>query len=499
MSQILSKTQDYGLYIGGKYVQPDGASRLPVSNPATGETWATIVSARAQDVDDAVRAAKTAFDTTWSKTSPATRMRLLHRLADVIESRARELAELEVQDNGKLLREMYTQLKAIPGWYRYYAGLADKIQGDTIPHEKASLFNYTVREPYGVVACITPWNSPLLLGTFTLAPALAAGNTVVVKPSEHASVSTLEFARCFEEAGFPPGVFNVVTGLGLPAGDTLARHKSVGVVVFTGSGPAGASVAAAAVGHYAEIVLELGGKSPNILFEDAPLDAAVAGILSGIFAASGQTCIAGSRALVQRPIYNEVLRRLEERVRQIRIGDPLLDETEMGPIANESQYRKVLSYFDVAKADGARVVTGAQKSSSAELQNGLFVEPTILADVRNDMRIAREEVFGPVLALIPFDHDDEAIALANDTEYGLAAGIWTTSLTRAHKVARQLQAGTVWINTYRFLSPTMPFGGYKSSGLGRENGIEAMKEFTQVKSVWIETEPVAGDPFSIKL
>ncbi len=499
MSQILSKTQDYGLYIGGKYVQPDGASRLPVSNPATGETWATIVSARAQDVDDAVRAAKTAFDTTWSKTSPATRMRLLHRLADVIESRARELAELEVQDNGKLLREMYTQLKAIPGWYRYYAGLADKIQGDTIPHEKASLFNYTVREPYGVVACITPWNSPLLLGTFTLAPALAAGNTVVVKPSEHASVSTLEFARCFEEAGFPPGVFNVVTGLGLPAGDTLARHKSVSVVVFTGSGPAGASVAAAAVGHYAEIVLELGGKSPNILFEDAPLDAAVAGILSGIFAASGQTCIAGSRALVQRPIYNEVLRRLEERVRQIRIGDPLLDETEMGPIANESQYRKVLSYFDVAKADGARVVTGAQKSSSAELQNGLFVEPTILADVRNDMRIAREEVFGPVLALIPFDHDDEAIALANDTEYGLAAGIWTTSLTRAHKVARQLQAGTVWINTYRSLSPTMPFGGYKSSGLGRENGIEAMKEFTQVKSVWIETEPVAGDPFSIKL
>jgi len=356
-----------------------------------------------------------------------------------------------------------------------------------------------MREPYGVVGCITPWNSPLLLGTFTFAPALAAGNTIVVKPSEHASVSTLELARCFEEAGFPPGVFNVVTGLGLPAGDTLARHKDVGVVAFTGSGPAGASVAAAAVGHYAEVVLELGGKSPNIIFEDAPLDAAVAGILSGIFAAAGQTCIAGSRALVQRPIYDQVLERLRERVRRIRLGNRMEAETDMGPIANEPQYRKVPSYFDVAKADGARVVTGAKKSTTAELQRGLYVEPTLLADVRNDMRIAREEVFGPVLSLIPFDHVDEAIAIANDTEYGLASGVWTTDLSRAHQVARRLQAGTVWINTYRSLSPSMPFGGYKASGVGRENGIEAMKEFTQVKSVWIETEPIAGDPFSIKL
>ena len=499
MSQVLSKTQDYGLYIGGKYVQPKGATRLPVTNPATGETWATIVNARAQDVDEAVRTARAAFDTTWSKMTPSARVRLLHRLADVIEARARELAEIEVRDNGKLLREMYAQLKAIPGWYRYFAGLSDKIQGDTIPQEKPSLFNYTIREPYGVVGCITPWNSPLLLGSFTCAPALAAGNTVVVKPSEHASVSTLELARCFDEANFPPGVFNVVTGLGLPAGDSLARHKGVDVMCFTGSGPAGASVAAAAVGHYAEIILELGGKSPNIIFEDAPLDAAIAGILSGIFAASGQTCIAGSRALVQRPIYNQVLERLEERVRKIRLGNPLEAETEMGPIANEPQYRKVLSYFDVAKEDGARVVTGARKSADAELQRGLYIEPTILADVRNEMRIAREEVFGPVLSLIPFDHVDEAIAIANDTEYGLAAGIWTTDLGRAHQVARRLQAGTVWINTYRSLSPSMPFGGYKASGLGRENGIEAIKKFTQIKSVWIETEPSVGDPFSIKI
>ncbi len=499
MTQILSKTQDYGLYIGGKYVQPEGAPRLPVSNPATGEEWATIVNARTEDVNEAVRVARAAFDTTWSKIGPAARGRLLNKLADVIEGRARELAEVEVRDNGKLLREMYTQLKAIPGWYRYFAGLADKIQGDTIPQEKRSLFNYTVREPYGVVGCITPWNSPLMLGSFTFAPALAAGNTLVVKPSEHASVSTLEFARCFEEAGFPAGVFNVVTGLGLPAGDTLARHKGVDVIGFTGSGPAGASVAAAAVGHYADVVLELGGKSPNILFEDAPLDAAVAGLLAGVFAASGQTCIAGSRALVQRSIYDEVIKRLEERVRKIRIGNPLDDETEMGPIANEPQYHKVLSYFDVAKADGARVVTGGTKAPDEHLQAGLYVQPTVLADVRNDMRIAREEVFGPVLSLIPFDTVEDAISIANDTDFGLAAGVWTTDLSRAHHVAGRLHAGTVWINTYRALSPSMPFGGYKASGIGRENGIEAIKEFTQVKSVWIETEPVAGDPFSIKL
>lgn len=499
MTQVLSKTQDYGLYIGGKYVQPEGAPRLPVSNPATGEEWATIVNARTEDVNEAVRVARAAFDTTWSKIGPAARGRLLNKLADVIEGRSRELAEIEVRDNGKLLREMYTQLKAIPGWYRYFAGLADKIQGDTIPQEKRSLFNYTVREPYGVIGCITPWNSPLMLGSFTFAPALAAGNTIVVKPSEHASVSTLEFARCFEEAGFPAGVFNVVTGLGLPAGDTLARHKGVDVIGFTGSGPAGASVAAAAVGHYADVILELGGKSPNILFEDAPLDAAVAGLLAGVFAASGQTCIAGSRALVQRSIYDEVTKRLEERVRKIRMGNPLDDETEMGPIANEPQYRKVLSYFDVAKADGARVVTGGTKATDGHLQAGLYVQPTVLADVRNDMRIAREEVFGPVLSLIPFDTVEDAISIANDTDFGLAAGVWTTDLSRAHHVAGRLHAGTVWINTYRALSPSMPFGGYKASGIGRENGIEAIKEFTQVKSVWIETEPVAGDPFSIKL
>ncbi|GAC1335740.1 MAG: aldehyde dehydrogenase [Chloroflexota bacterium] len=499
MAQTMIETRNYGLYVGGKDVQPPGAERLPVTNPATGEQWGTIVNATAEDVNDVVRVALDTYRNEWSNVTGAQRARLLNRLADVIESRARELAEFEVLDNGKLLREMYGQLKAIPGWYRYFAGLADKIQGHTVPQAKPSLFNFTVREPYGVVGCITPWNSPILLGSFTFAPALAAGNTIVVKPSEHASTSTLEFARCFEEAGFPPGVFNVITGLGLPAGDTIARHKDIHKIVFTGSGPAGASVGAAAAHHFADVVLELGGKSPNIIFEDAALDAATPGILSGIFAAAGQTCIAGSRALVQRSIYDEVARRLQDRVRNIRLGNPLEDATEMGPIANEPQYRKVLSYFDVAQSEGARLLTGGHPAQEGDLKNGLFVEPTIVADVHNDMRIAREEVFGPVLALIPFDTEDEAVAIANDTEFGLAAGVWTGDLGRAHRMARKLQAGTVWINTYRALSPTMPFGGYKSSGIGRENGIDAVSDFTELKSVWIETEPVAGDPFAMKI
>jgi aldehyde dehydrogenase (NAD+) len=490
---------DYPHYIDGSFAEARGSGRLPVVNPATGETWATIADGSGADVAAAVDAALGASETTWRSTSPGTRARLLLRLADAIEEQGDHLAALEVRDNGKLFREMSAQLKAIPNWYRYYAGLADKLQGDTVPMERASLFNYTLREPFGVVACITPWNSPLLLGSFTFAPALAAGNTIVVKPSEHASVSTLEFARCFETAGFPPGVFNVVTGRGATAGSALVNDPRVHRVVFTGSGPAGATVASAASAHYAAVTLELGGKSPNIVFADADIDAAVPGILSGIFAASGQTCIAGSRTLVQRKVYDEVLERLVARTRRIKLGNPMESQTEMGPIANEPQYRKVAAYVDVARADGAELVVGGTPSQREDLAGGLFYEPTIFAGVRNDMRIAREEVFGPILSLIPFDSDDEAIAIANDTEFGLASGVWTRDLARAHRVVRALRAGTVWVNTYRALAPHMPFGGFKNSGIGHENGIDAVKDFTRLKAVWIETEPAAGDPFSMKV
>ena len=496
---MIGERTSYGIYIGGKVVRTEATGRLPVTNPATGETWASIVDSTAGDVDAAVHAARTAFEGEWGATTPAKRARLLHKLADAIDERGEELAQIEVRDNGKLLREMSAQLKAVPAWYRYFAGLADKIHGETIPMEKPSLFNYTMREPLGVIACITPWNSPLFLLAMKAAPALAAGNTLVIKPSEHASASTLELMRCFERAGFPPGVVNVVTGSGAVAGDALVRHPAVDRVSFTGSGTAGARVAAAAVGHFAEVGLELGGKSANIVFEDADIDAAIPGLLSGIFAAAGQTCIAGSRALVQRPVYEATLQRLLERTRTIKIGDPNAAQTEMGPVANEPQYRKIHEMVEMARSEGARFAHGGARPASAELAAGLYFEPTILTDVKPHMRIAQEEVFGPVLALIPFDTETEAIEIANGTEFGLAAGIWTSNLGRAHRVARRLRAGTVWVNTYRALSPGMPFGGYKSSGIGRENGIDAIRDFTQVKSVWIETEPAAADPFTIRL
>ncbi|MEA2721102.1 MAG: (Z)-2-((N-methylformamido)methylene)-5-hydroxybutyrolactone dehydrogenase, partial [Candidatus Eremiobacteraeota bacterium] len=487
-----SEPKPYGLYVDGAFTAAGGATALPVINPATRETWATIADATPDDVDRAVTAARRAFDGEWSRVSPATRGRLLHKLADAVEARADELAELEVRDNGKLLREMRAQLKAVPGWYRYFAGLADKLHGDTIPMERASLVNFTYREPLGVIAMITAWNSPLLLLAYKLAPALAAGNTAVVKPSEHASISTLEFAKCVESAGFPAGVFNVVTGLGATAGDALVRHRGVDRVSFTGSGGAGAVVAARAVSHFASVGLELGGKSPNIVFEDAPLDAAISGLLAGIFAAAGQTCVAGSRALVHRSVYAEVQERLRERARTIVMGDPMRPDVEMGPMANEPQYEKVQQYVAIAKGDGAKLIAGGACPADESLQRGFYFEPTVFADVHNQMRIAREEVFGPVLSIIPFDTEDEALAIANDTEYGLGAGVWTNDLGRAHRMARALRAGSVWVNTYRAVGPSMPFGGYKSSGIGRENGIDALHDYTQLKGVWIETEPTAG-------
>jgi aldehyde dehydrogenase (NAD+) len=393
---------------------------------------------------------------------------------------------------------MSAQTAYIPQWYYYYGGLADKVEGAVIPSDKRDVFNYTRYEPLGVVAAIVPWNSPLLLTAWKLAPALAAGNTVVVKPSEFTSASTLEFMRLVEQAGFPPGVVNVVTGFGADVGVPLVEHPLVAKVAFTGSDATGQKIYEAAARGLKRVSLELGGKSPNIVFDDADLDNAVKGVISGIFAATGQTCIAGSRLLVQRTIHDAFVERLAALARTARMGDPMSRDTQVGPVTTRPQFEKVLSYLDIAQSEGARPVLGGRRAAAPECADGWFVEPTIFVDVHNRMRIAQEEVFGPVLSVIPFTDEDEAVAIGNDVVYGLAAGVWTRNMRRAFTMADRLQAGTIWVNTYRAISYLSPFGGYKRSGIGRESGQDMIKEYLQVKSVWISNAADVPNPFVIR-
>jgi acyl-CoA reductase-like NAD-dependent aldehyde dehydrogenase len=388
-------------------------------------------------------------------------------------------------------------MNGLPDWYYYFAGAADKIQGETIPSDKPNFFVYTRREPVGVVAGIIAWNSPLLLLSFKLGPALASGCTFVAKTASQTPASALEFAKLVAEAGFPPGVFNVITGPGSTTGRALVRHPGVDKVAFTGSTETGIGVMKDAADHVAKVSLELGGKSPNIVFADADISTAVNGAVAGIFAATGQSCIAGSRLFVQQPIHDELIGRLVERARTIKLGNPLRLETEMGPVAFKEQLEKIKDFIQIGLAEGGELITGGKQPTDPELRDGYFIEPTIFDNMDNHRRLAREEIFGPVLCAIPFKTEEEVIRLANDTSYGLAAGIWTRDLQRAHRVAHAVRAGTVWINAYRTLSFTTPFGGYKMSGLGKENGLEALKEYTQVKSVWVELQGLTRDPFKV--
>jgi aldehyde dehydrogenase (NAD+) len=487
------------MYIGGEWVDAAAGVHFESDNPYTGKPWALIPRGGAADVERAVQAARKAFTSgEWPKLTASKRGALLRKLADLIGEQSKSLAEIEVRDNGKLYAEMSAQTGYMAQWYYYYGGLADKIEGAVIPTDKPDTFNYTRYEPLGVVAAIIPWNSPLLLLAWKLAPALAAGNTVVIKPSEYTSASALEFMKLIEQAGFPPGVVNVVTGFGAEVGMPLVEHPHVAKVAFTGSDATGQRIYEAAARNLKRVTMELGGKSPNIVFDDAHLDNAMKGVISGIFAATGQTCIAGSRLLVQRSIHDQFVEKLVAFAKIAKMGNPMDINTQVGPVTNKPQFEKILNYIDIAKGEGAQPVLGGARATRPECGTGWFVEPTIFTGVNNAMRIAQEEVFGPVLAVIPFEDEDEAVAIGNDVAYGLAAGVWTQNMRRAFTLSERLQAGTVWVNTYRAVSYLSPFGGYKRSGLGRESGQEMIKEYLQTKSIWISTATEVPNPFVLR-
>lgn len=481
-------------YIDGERAEPRSGRYFPTEDPFSGRAWASIARGDTEDVDRAVQSANRALESgAWPEMTATQRGHALWKLGDLVTANAGRLAEIEQRDNGKLSTEVTAQVKYMGDYFKYYAGLADKVQSAVLPTDKKGVFAYTKYEPKGVVAIITPWNSPLTLTSWKLAPALAAGCTAVVKPSEFTSASMVELASLASDAGLPNGVVNVVTGFGAEVGEPLVTHPLVRHVGFTGGGAAGRRIYELAARGLKTVTLELGGKSPNIVFDDADFDRAVKGVVSGIFAASGQSCQAGSRLLLQRSIHDEFVARLIEFVRTAKLGDPTLPETQVGPISTRPQFERILSYIEIAKQEGAKCVLGGR--SRPDLGAGQFIEPTIFTGVRNDMRIAQEEVFGPVLSVIPFEDEADAIRIGNDVEFGLAAAVWTRDLKRAMLMTDKLKAGTVWVNNYRATSFTSPFGGYKESGIGRESGIDAIKEYLQVKTVWLSSDLDVPNPF----
>ena len=471
------------LYVGGQWVDALAGGTFPTVNPATEETLTHVAEGRAEDIDRAVGAARKAFEEgPWAKMSGSDRGRLLWKIGDLLEARVAEVAEIETLDSGKTITESSrVDVPMAADCFRYFAGWASKIEGETVPI-RAPFFNYTLREPIGVVGQIIPWNFPILLAAWKVAPALAAGNTIVLKPAEQTPLSALRLAQIAEEAGLPPGVLNVVTGFGPTAGGALVDHPGVDKIAFTGSTSVGQEIMRRASGSLKRLTLELGGKSPNIVFADADLEAAVRGAGNGIFYNKGEVCTAGSRLFVEEALHDTFLDRLSAFTSKLQQGDPLDPRTRLGPQVSEAQMARVLSYVDKGKGEGARLVLGGERAPG----KGYFVRPTIFDGVRNDMTIAREEIFGPVLSVLRFREIDEVVRLANDTPYGLAAAVWTKDIKKAHRAARLLRAGTVWINSYGLYDSAMPFGGYKMSGFGRELGHHGLLEYTQTKSVWVD-------------
>ena len=490
---------DYDLFVDGAFTSSESDERIDVEYPYDGSIWATVPAGTSADVDRAVASARDAAESEeWRGLPPSERASILHDLADAIEDHADELAELETKQNGKLIREMSSQMGGLGEWYRYYASQCRTEEGRTIPVENkdGNFFTHVKKEPRGVVGAITPWNSPLLLTTFKLAPALAAGCTFVHKPSSYTPVSALRFAEILhEDGGLPAGVYNVVTGSGSTVGDSLVNHDGVDKVAFTGSTDVGRQIGADAGESLIPASLELGGKSPNVIFPSANLDNAVNGVIKGIFAASGQTCLAGSRVFVHTDVADEFVDQFTSRAQDIELGDPMDPETEMGPVAFRDQWETDKSYIETGVEEGATLTFGGEQPEG--MPGECFLQPTILTDVDNGMTIAQEEIFGPVASVLTFESEEEVLELANETQFGLAAGVWTEDHRQAHRFANAVEAGTVWVNEYRTLSYNAPFGGYKDSGLGRENGQEGIDEYLQTKTIWFDLSGEVDDPFKL--
>lgn len=482
------------LFIGGEWRQAESGRRFDTDNPYTGKPWASIADAGVSDVDSAVKAARAALDGPWGRMTGGQRARLMNKLADLLERDADKIAMVETYDNGKLIRDARWQVGLMAEWFRYFAGAADKIDGTVMQDASPDFFVYTRREPIGVVAAILPWNAPLLLMTWKLAPALAAGCTFIAKPSEFTPSSALALAERVQEAGFPAGVFNVIPTSSRDVSAALTQHEGVNKIAFTGSTATGIRAAQSAISHLARVTLELGGKSPQLIFDDADVEAAANGVLRGIFSATGQICHAGARVFVQRPLYEKILQKVVARANTLKLGDPRLPETEMGPIATGQQFEKVKEMLARALTEGAVAACGGGPD---EKLGGYFIKPTVLTNVKPSDYIMREEVFGPVVCMMPFDTEEEGIALANDTRYGLASGLWSTDVRRVHRVAKRIHAGTVWVNAYRGVAPSVPFGGFGASGIGRESGLEAIRDYTEQKAIWVEMTGQTRDPFKL--